>query len=340
MDRRRSTLSLSQSFFLTEVLSRVESLMRIHHQGRVEFEDSAVMLDHAGRDGEPIILSHAHSDHAVRRGRIIASPETKRLLEVRYGVKTAESLDYGSKMAFGEMRVTLYPSGHILGSAQVLVETPRTSLLYSGDIKLRAGYSCRSIEIPQAENLIVEATFGTHLFQWPKKEHIEEQIFEFIEKSRIGGRTPVFMAYSLGKSQELLALLAREKIHASVSKTVWEMSRVYEGFGVALGDYRLYADEGSVPGVLIVPAQKARFVDVDNPCFAAVSGWAMTRRFNRGATQIPLSDHADFGELLRYVDRVGPKKVWTTHGYAGELATALRHRGYDACPLEARQFAI
>jgi Cft2 family RNA processing exonuclease len=81
--------------------------MRIHHQGRVEFEDSAVMLDHAGRDGEPIILSHAHSDHAVRRGRIITSPETKRLLQVRYGVKTAESLGYGSKMAFGEMRVTL-----------------------------------------------------------------------------------------------------------------------------------------------------------------------------------------------------------------------------------------
>ena len=293
------------------------------------------MLDHAGRDGEPIILSHAHSDHAVRRGRIITSPETKRLLEVRYGVKTAESLDYGSKMAFGEMRVTLYPSGHILGSAQVLVETPQTSLLYSGDIKLRAGYSCRPIRIPQAENLIVEATFGTHLFQWPARERIERQVFDFVEKSRISGRTPVFMAYSLGKSQELLALLARENIPVWVSKTVWEMSKVYEGFGVDLGDYRLYADEGSVPGVLIVPPQKSRYVKVANPGFAAVSGWAMTRRFNRGATQIPLSDHADFGELLRYVDRVGPKKVWTTHGYARELATALRHRGYDARPLDS-----
>ncbi|MCK4334084.1 DNA ligase, partial [candidate division WOR-3 bacterium] len=217
---------------------------------------------------------------------------------------------------------------------------PQTSLLYSGDIKLRAGYSCRPIRIPQAENLIVEATFGTHLFQWPARERIERQVFDFIEKSQISGRTPVFMAYSLGKSQELLALLAREKIHVSVSMTVWEMSKVYEGFGVDLGDYRLYADEGSVPGVLIVPPQKARYVKVANPGFAAVSGWAMTRRFNRGATQIPLSDHADFGELLRYVDRVGPKKVWTTHGYARELATALRHRGYDACPLDARQFAI
>jgi len=333
-------LLFSQPFFLTPILERVELLMRIHPNGRVQFQDSAIMLDHAGRDGEPIILSHAHADHAVRKGRIIASPETKRLLEVRYGVKTAESLDYGKRMSLGKMHVTLYPSGHILGSAQVLVETPQTSLLYSGDIKLRAGYSCRPIEIPQAENLIVEATFGTHLFQWPKRERIEKQIFDFIEKSLIGGRTPVFMAYSLGKSQELLALLAREKIHASVSKTVWEMSRVYEEFWVDLGEYRLYADERDVSGVLIVPPQKARYVNADNPRFATVSGWAMTRRWNDGSSQIPLSDHADFGELLRYVDKVRPKKVWTTHGYARELASVLRHRGYDACPLTARQFAI
>ncbi|TKJ44361.1 hypothetical protein CEE36_01060 [candidate division TA06 bacterium B3_TA06] len=314
--------------------------MRIHPEGRVEFEDFSVMLDHAGRNAEPIVLSHAHADHAVRKGRIITSPETKRLLEVRYGVKTAESLDYGKRMSLGKMHVTLYPSGHILGSAQVLVETPQTSLLYSGDIKLRAGYSCRSIEIPQAENLIVEATFGTHLFQWPARERIEKQIFDFIEKSLIGGRTPVFMAYSLGKSQELLALLAREKIPVWVSKTVWQMSKVYEEFGVDLGKYRLYADEGNVPGVLIVPPQKARYVEADNPRFATVSGWALTRRWNDGSSQIPLSDHADFGELLRYVDKVRPKKVWTTHGYARELATALRHRGYDACPLTARQFAF
>lgn len=298
------------------------------------------MLDRAGRDGEPIVLSHAHADHAVRKGRIIASLETARLLQVRYGVKSAEPIEYGEPIRVGDMKITLYPSGHILGSAQVLVETTQTSLLYSGDVKLRPGYSCGPIQIPQAENLIVEATFGTHLFQWPKRERIEQQIFDFIEKSLVGGRTPVFMAYSLGKSQELLALLSKRDISVSVSKTVWQMSKVYEEFGVNLGDYRLHADEHDVPGVLIVPPQKARYVEADNPRFATVSGWALTRRFNRGTTQIPLSDHADFGELLRYVDRVGPKKVWTTHGYARELASVLRHRGYDACPLSARQFAF
>jgi Cft2 family RNA processing exonuclease len=325
---------------LTEPVGQVKLLMRIYPEGRVEFEDFSIMLDHAGRDGEPVVISHAHSDHAVRRGRIIASPETARLLEVRYGVKSAEPIEYGEPISVGDMKVTLYPSGHILGSSQVLIETNQTSLLYSGDVKLRESYSCRPIQIPRAENLIVEATFGTHLFQWPKRELIERQIFAFIEKSLSGGRTPVFMAYSLGKSQELLALLVREKIPVSVSKTVWKMSKVYEEFGVNLGDYRLYENQEHLPGVLVVPSQRARFLKLRRPRFAFVSGWAMTRRFNRGAYQIPLSDHADFGELLRYVDMVKPLKVYTTHGYARELATALRHRGYDARPLSANTQSV
>jgi Cft2 family RNA processing exonuclease len=307
--------------------------MRVYPEGRVEFRGSAIMLDHAGPNGEAIMLSHAHSDHAVRKGRIIASPETARLLEVRYGTKGVEPIEYGKPIGVGDMKITLYPSGHILGSAQVLIETPQASLLYSGDVKLRESYSCRPIQIPQAENLIVEATFGTHLFQWPKKERIEQQIFDFVEKGLADGRTPVFMAYSLGKSQELLALFSRKEIPVSVSETIWDMSRVYEEFEVDLGDYRLYEEAQDVSGVLIVPSQKSRFVEAVNPCFATVSGWALTQRFNRRATQIPLSDHADFGELLRYVDQVKPLKVWTTHGYASELASALRHRGYDARPL-------
>jgi Cft2 family RNA processing exonuclease len=309
--------------------------MRIYPQGRVQFGDSAIVLDRTSRNGEPIILSHAHADHAVRKGQILASPETSRLLQARYGVDTHRIINYGTSVMLGELKITLYPSGHILGAAQILLQTTETSLLYSGDIKLRPGYSCKPIQIPQAEHLIVEATFGSHLFQWPRTEKIEQQVFDFIEQSLNKGCTPVFLAYSLGKSQELLALLAKEGVEVSVSKSIWDMCKVYEEFGVNLGNYELYRDEEKVPGVLVAPQQKARHLKIADPSFATVSGWAVTRRFNRGAFQIPLSDHADFGELLRYVDKVRPKKVWTTHGYAGELATALRHRGYDAHQLDA-----
>lgn len=310
--------------------------MRINPPGRVEFQDSALMLDHAGRNGEPVVVSHAHSDHAVRTGRIIASPETARLLAQRYGARHAESLGFGEKMSLGKVDVTLFPSGHILGSAQVLLETPRTSLLYSGDIKLRPGYSARPIEIPEAENLIVEATFGSHVFQWPRREAIEELIFEFAEDGKRFGFTPVYMAYSLGKAQELLVILAKAGIRAYVSESVMEMCKVYEEFGIRFGDYRLYSDEPEIDGVLVIPPQKEHHLGLKGGRRAAlVSGWTATRRRDE-TPGIPLSDHADFGELLRYVDKVKPRKVWTTHGYARDLAAALRHRGYDAQVLPER----
>jgi len=307
--------------------------MKVYPDGRVEFSGSSIMLDRVARNGEPIVVSHAHADHTVRKGSILASPETKRLLEVRYKIKNCKGLSYGKPHDINGIRITLFPSGHILGSAQVLIEDSCTSLLYSGDIKLRTPSSCAPIEIPHAENLIVEATFGTHLYQWPRFERILAQIHKFIEDAQHRGKTPVFLAYSLGKSQELLSILRDFEVPVSVSKTVFQMSKVYEEFGVDLGTYTLYEDEEVVPGVLVIPPQKARHLKLANPRFAGVSGWAISR-FGGRRTQISLSDHADFGELLRYVDKVKPKRVWTTHGYVKELATALRHRGYTAQMLE------
>lgn len=307
------------------------------------------MLDHPSPNGEPILISHAHSDHAVKKGRIIATQQTARLLEARYGAEHAERVECRQRISLGKLAATLYPSGHILGAAQILIETSQTSLLYSGDIKLRPGYSAEPIEVPQAENLIVEATFGNHMFQWPKREVIEERIAEFAEDGARFGFTPCYMAYSLGKAQELLMILAKAGIRAYVSESVYEMCKVYEEFGARFGNYRLYRDEPEIDGVLVIPPQKAHHLNLTGAKrgphenakyshgvkFALVSGWAMTQRMTE-VPGIPLSDHADFGELLRYVDRVKPRKVWTTHGYARDLASALRHRGYDAQILPER----
>lgn len=309
--------------------SRVELKMRIHEKLRIEFGGTSLMLDHSSPNGEPIFLSHAHSDHAVKKGRIITTPETARLIDVRYNARGADAVIYGKSVKVADMEVTLFPSGHILGSAQILIKTRETSLLYSGDIKLRPGYSAQPIQVPQAENLIVEATFGSHMFQWPRRETIEERIVEFAEDGKRFGFTACYMAYSLGKAQELLMILARAGIRAYVSESVFEMCKVYEEFGVRFGDYRLYRDEPEIDGVLVIPPQKAHHLELKKAQFALVSGWAVSQRRTE-VPGIPLSDHADFGELLRYVDRVKPKKVWTNHGFARDLASALRHRGYDA----------
>ena len=69
---------------------------------------------------------------------------------------------------------------------------------------------------------------------------------------------------------------------------------------------------------------------------AAITGWAIDPRAiyrYRCDAAFPLSDHADFPDLLRFVELVQPRRVLTLHGFAREFATTLRGRGIEALAL-------
>ena len=85
------------------------------------------------------VVTHGHSDHA-RSGHasVTATPGTLAIMACRYGEDFTQKqigLPYGQTMLYGEVRVTLYPAGHILGSAQVLIEHGGARLVVSGDYK-------------------------------------------------------------------------------------------------------------------------------------------------------------------------------------------------------------
>ena len=75
-----------------------------------------------------------------------------------------------------------------------------------------------------------------------------------------------------------------------------------------------------------------------------LTGWALdpgaTYRYQCDAA-FPLTDHADYPDLLRYVELVQPKRVLTLHGFAAEFAGDLRDRGVEAWALtEANQLEL
>ncbi|MFZ9747160.1 MAG: ATP-dependent DNA ligase, partial [Opitutaceae bacterium] len=69
---------------------------------------------------------------------------------------------------------------------------------------------------------------------------------------------------------------------------------------------------------------------------AVVTGWALDpgaiHRHQCDAA-FPLSDHADFNDLLRFVEQVNPRRVYTLHGFARDFAATLRERGIEAWAL-------
>ena len=109
-----------------------------------------------------------------------------------------------------QAKITLIPAGHILGSAQVLVESDVGRLLYSGDSKRRESLTCCEASYLKADTLVMECTFSLPRHAFPLVEETRAKILGLCMEALAGSQTPVLLAYSFGKSQELMAILSQE----------------------------------------------------------------------------------------------------------------------------------
>ncbi len=287
-------------------------------------------------------VSHAHSDHIAPHAEIILSERTSRLMQARMpGERHEHIVPFDEPAKVRGLDLRLLPAGHIFGSAQFFLESSQGSLLYTGDFKLRPGRSAEPTEWRQADTLIMETTFGLPRYRFPPTEEVVAQIVAFARETLEEGGVPVLLGYSLGKAQEILCSLAGAGLCPMLHGSVFRMTRIYEQFGQPCGEYERY-DAAKVEGkVLICPpsANRSRMLDkIPRKRVAMISGWAIdpNARFRyQTDAAFPLSDHADYTDLVRYVELVQPKRVLTLHGFAAEFARDLRERGVEAWALSA-----
>jgi DNA ligase-1 len=292
-------------------------------------------------DGKPFaFVSHAHSDHIAPHQEIIVSERTSRLMQARLpGERNEHVLNFGEKATIRGLDVTLIPAGHIFGSAQFFLETASGSLLYTGDFKLRPGRSAEPAEWRHAETLIMETTFGLPRYRFPPTDEVIGQIVAFCRDALETGAVPVLLGYSLGKAQEILCALSGAGLKPMLHGSVHRMTRIYEQFGQSFCDYERYNAKEVAGKVLICPpsANRSRMLDkIPEKRVAMISGWAVdpnaVYRYQVDAA-FPLSDHADYTDLIRYVELVKPERVLTLHGFAAQFARDLRDRGIEAWAL-------
>jgi Cft2 family RNA processing exonuclease len=289
------------------------------------------------------VVSHAHGDHVGRHECFIATPETIALIRVRMGDALAHrgvALPYGETYKGKGYRVQLYPAGHILGSAMVHVETDAgETFLYTGDFKTRKGLSAEALEVVQADTLVMETTFGRPNYIFPPVEESCAQLHAFCDKALEAGKTPVVLAYSLGKAQEVLKILEKRMEPLMVHRTIGELNQVYEHFGVSMPNTRPLDFLNMSGCIVVMPPAVLKKLPRKHCEVAMVSGWGMdaSARYRFGVdTVVPLSDHADYNELLQFVDQVAPKAVYTMHGYDTAFAADLRRKGCDAWSLSGK----
>ncbi|PYL67676.1 MAG: DNA ligase, partial [Verrucomicrobia bacterium] len=285
-------------------------------------------------------VSHAHGDHIAPHDEIIVSERTARLMQSRLpGSRTEHILPFGEKGSVDGLDLMLLPAGHIFGSAQCFLFAGDETLLYTGDFKLRPGKSAERAQWRHADTLIMETTFGLPRYRFPPTEQVIDQIVAFCRETIEAAQVPVLLGYSLGKAQEILCSLDGAGLTPMLHGSVYRMTRIYEQFGQSFCKYVRYNANDVAGKVLICPPSTNRsqmLEKIPHRRVAIISGWAVDPnaiyRYGVDAA-FPLSDHADYDDLIRYVGLVRPRRVFTLHGFAAEFASDLRMRGVEAWAL-------
>jgi hypothetical protein len=288
------------------------------------------------------VISHAHSDHVAAHTLAYATPETCRLVTHRRpSIDTVRPLPYEERLSLDRCSLTFYPAGHVLGSAQTLIETDFGRILYTGDLKTRSGFtSVPAVPVP-ADLLILESTFGKPHYRFPEAAEVIAAMVSWCGKVIEDGCTPVLLGYSLGKGQEILSTLHAEGLSIVLHPSLFGVTEVYREFGCAFPDYRMLGTDGTGPTVVITPptARRSGLRELIGEFkTAALTGWAMDRSLKERLdvdAVFPLSDHADFEELCCYAEQVGAGMTYTVLGFDEELAMHLRRRGLRAKALTA-----
>jgi DNA ligase-1 len=285
-------------------------------------------------------VSHAHIDHIAPHDEVIVSERTARLMQSRLpGGRTEHVLPFGERRTVRGFDLMLLPAGHIFGSAQCFLFAGDETLLYTGDFKLRPGKSAEQAEWRQADTLIMETTFGLPRYRFPPTERVIEQVIAFCRETIDDGQVPVLLGYSLGKAQEILCSLEGTGLTPMLHRSVYQMTRIYEEFGQAFCKYVRYNANDVTGKVLICPPSangSPMLETIPHKRIAMISGWAVDPNAiyrYQVDTAFPLSDHADYTDLIRYVELVRPRRVFTLHGFAAEFARDLRERGVEAWAL-------
>jgi len=284
------------------------------------------------------IISHAHADQAVHGNNFVyCTPPTAAIMQHRYKRNSGNRIQtYAWSIPFklNGINISFIPAGHILGSAQVLMEYKGIKYLYTGDYKIQDDLSCERIEFVKADVLITETTFADPAIEHPPAT-------DEIKKLNLSNHNVLLGAYSLGKAQRLIGLISEHcpKRRILVHHSIFGLNKLYEQFGFPLGQYELYTrklmkDPGQNMVYIVPPLTFNSYRQAKDVLRAFASGWINLQLNND--LKILISDHVDWKNILNMIDKVDPSEVWTLHGNGKHLKAYFKNHLFikilnDAC---------
>jgi putative mRNA 3-end processing factor len=298
--------------------------------GRMIFDPAATRsMEHDAH----IFISHAHSDHTLGFQSSVmkySTKETKRIFEKlrERTVRNWRPVEYRHKIRIGDTEILTLNAGHMLGSAQFQVITPDHKYVYTGDLNCVNTLTTEAAEIPECDTLIIEATYGDPSFIFPRRERTYARIVNWALREVKNGRMPTFHVYSSGKSQEIVRLFnVYTKLPVVCASVVGRANEAYNEAGVDLSFVEAETAEGRrllrKGSCVYVTTTGSNSSVPSHASEAMATGWAV--RFVSGSyASFPLSSHAGFDQLVKYVAKTAAKRVYAFTGYSELISEHLR----------------
>jgi len=270
------------------------------------------------------LVTHGHADHARGgHGTVLATRETLAIMECRYGPQNGQAMAYGESIALAGITVRFVPAGHVLGSAQIVLEHAGERIVVSGDYKRRPDPTCALFEPVPCDIFITEATFGLPVFRHPDTGSEVDRLLEALHANP--DRCVLVGAYALGKAQRMIMEMRAHGHHDPIyiHGALQRLCDLYRTFGIDLGTLLPATDRPAAEmkgAVVLCPpgALNDRWSRrLPDPITAMASGWMRVRqRARQRNVELPLvvSDHADWDELTGTLTEIAPSEVWVTHG--------------------------
>lgn len=304
--------------------------------------EKKVVADSNRSIGDLNLITHAHSDHALKKeaDNIICSELTGKISRERF--------DNQISFTGSHDNVKIIPSGHILGSRAALIDD---EVLYTGDVSLQDRTYLEGFKPVKAEKLVVESTYGIPAYTLPEQKKVVEEITDWIQDNQ---QTLFLFGYSLGRAQKIQYILQQATERPIIAHgAVIKMNKIIEKHTDLEFRAKPYKENKELleeDGIMIAPSRTAKadyineLVDKHDGVKAGFSGWAVQESFKyRGGYDktFPLSDHCGFEDLVELVKQVDPEQVYTHHGFDEEFAAYLKKElGFNARALKNNQRSL